>query len=141
MTIQEFANKLNGNQYGDEMNTSLVEEARENGFVVMFGESDDSVELKGAIWEEVGVYDQLDILFCKGYIFDLEEPFDNLQDQIDFLKKYGVTFNFKKVTAIWDEKNPFVWSFKTDIPHATFDIFEDQDPFCKGIVFKVSSIQ
>lgn len=140
MNIQEFANKLNGNQYRNEITKELVEEAGQNGFVVMFGYSDDNIELRGAIYEEVGAWKGTDILFHKGNVLELEDPFEELEDQILFLERYGLKLGNKKVTAVWNEENDFVWTFKTDIPHATFDIFEDEEPFCKGIVFDVSLV-
>lgn len=30
-----------------------------------------------------------------------------------------------------------VWRFKTEIPHETFEIFEDGELFCVGIVFRL----
>lgn len=140
MTLEEFANKLNGNQYREEITKELVEQAGQYGFVVMFGYSDDNVELRGAIDDAVGACNGTDVFFNKGNVVQLEEPFDDLDEQMDFLKKYGIRLDKKKVSAIWDEQQEFVWSFKTDIEHATFDIFEDDDPFCKGIVFHISSV-
>jgi hypothetical protein len=45
----------------------------------------------------------------------------------------------KTIEAIWG-KDGYSWTYKTDIPHATFDIFEDGEKFCRGIVFDIKSL-
>ena len=105
--LKEFADKLNGRQYLNELTKELEAYAKENGIVVVFGQSDDLLELRGAIDDEFGCYD-------------------------------GGTFYIGcgKVEAVWCPKNTdYSWGYKTDIPHETFDIMEDDEPYCKGIVF------
>jgi hypothetical protein len=40
----------------------------------------------------------------------------------------------KYIDAVWCE-GEYSWTYKTNIPHATFDIWEDGEKYCKGIVF------
>ena len=40
----------------------------------------------------------------------------------------------KKIEASW-YLDGWAWSFKTDIPHETFEFYSESDPYCKGIVF------
>jgi hypothetical protein len=50
----------------------------------------------------------------------------------------GGTFylGFAKVEAVWCPKGAdYSWGYKTEIPHETFTIMEDDEPYCKGIVF------
>ena len=49
MTIREFAAKLDGRQYGDEMRNEEEKLAKELDFLVVFGASDDLAELRGAM--------------------------------------------------------------------------------------------
>ena len=58
----------------------------------------------------------------------------------NYFKKFGFDLQLTKITAIWDEKGKFLWSFKTDIPHSTFQIFEDKEPYCQGIVFNLDDL-
>lgn len=47
----------------------------------------------------------------------------------------------RKVEAVWhDDGNP-CWTYETDIPHATFDIVEGDEVFCRGIVFELSALE
>lgn len=45
------------------------------------------------------------------------------------------------IEALWDYDKNFVWTYKTDIPHETFDIMEDDEPYCKGIVFYLKDLK
>lgn len=44
------------------------------------------------------------------------------------------------IEAIWSpDEIDASWLIKTDIPHATFDILEDGDLFCRGVVFALAA--
>jgi hypothetical protein len=45
-----------------------------------------------------------------------------------------------KIKTIWDEGG-YSWQYETDIPHATFEIVEDGEKYCKGIVFNLADIK
>ena len=107
MTIFDFAEGLNGREYGNEITPFEEQRAKELGFVVVFGYSDDSAEFRSAIDDEIGCYDG-------GRVF--EE-------------------NGKYIDAVWCE-GEYCWTYSTNIPHATFDIYEDGEKYCKGIVFE-----
>lgn len=54
--LKEFAEKLNGRQYLNELTRELEAYAKENGIVVIYGQSDDLMEVRGAIDEEFGCW-------------------------------------------------------------------------------------
>ena len=132
MNINEFAMKLNGREIGNEITPLEEKEAKKSGFVVVMGYSDDGAELYGAIREEVGCYNGADILLDK----------DGLVEDCDCNCKYGriAKEKAKIIEAIWDEEG-YSWIYKTDIPHATFEIYEDRDKYCRGIVFDIKSLK
>lgn len=105
--IYKFADKLNGREYRNEMTLTEEQQAKELGFVVLFGSSDDLAEFRGAYEDERDCFDG-------GRVFE----------------KNGYYIN-----AVWCE-GEYEWTYKTNIPHATFDIFEDGEKYCKGIVFE-----
>lgn len=107
MTIYEFAERLDGRQYGNEITKIEEQEAKELGFVVVFGYSDDNAEFRGAIDDEVGC-------FGGGRVYE------NRYQYID---------------AVWG-KCQIDWIYETNIPHATFDIYDDGYKYCRGIVFE-----
>lgn len=132
MDIFEFAKKLDGREYGEEILRKEELMAKELGFVVLFGCSDDLAELRGAIYDEVDCWDGGEILLDK----------DGIVEDCDC--KYGRTAkeNAKVIEIVWcGGEGEYCWSYKTDIPHATFEIEEDGEKYCKGIVFDIKSLQ
>lgn len=109
MTIYEFASNLNGRESGNEIQRIEEEEAQALGFVIVFGYSDDNAEFRGVINDEVGCFDG-------GRIYE------NGDDYID---------------AVWCDGD-YSWTYNTNIAHATFDIYEHGEKYCKGIVFERS---
>ena len=45
--LKEFANRLNGREYGQELTPAEAQRAKEAGIVVVFGASDDLMEFRG----------------------------------------------------------------------------------------------
>lgn len=129
MTKEELAALLTGREYGNEIEPSEEKSAKDNGLVVVFGYSDDNVEFKGAIDEEVGGYGGATIEFTKAGIFRDE-------DDDEVLERYGTIVQFNKIIAAYSPR-----TFKTDIPHATFDIMEDGELSCRGIVFSLNDLK
>lgn len=136
MTKEEFAKLLNGREYGKEITKEETSIAIQSDLIILFAYSDDNVEIRGAIHEEIGAWEGTVIYFYRGCL--LGECECNCEYYKDARNKS------KKVEALWffDTSNKdFLWEFKTDIPHATFDIFEDGRGFCRGIVFDLKEIE
>jgi hypothetical protein len=135
MTPKQLAAQLNGREYGEEITKEEEKLARENNLVVVFGYSDDNMELRGAITDEVGCYDGGACYISPNGILP---NFDDVEEE--YMEQY---INDKKkaklVTALWD-KNGYSWVYATDIPHETFDILEDGEKYCRGLVFSLDSI-
>jgi hypothetical protein len=132
MNIYEFADKLTGRQMGFEISRAEELQAKELGFVVIFGASDDLAEIRGAIDDEVGCFDGGMILLDKNGLF---EDCDCECKHSEAAKE-----KTKSVEAVWDDGTGLSWSYKTDIPHATFEIVEDGEPYCRGIVFDIREL-
>ena len=132
MNIFKFAEKLNGREYGSEITRTEESEAKELGFVVVFGASDDLCEFRGAIDDEAGCYDGGIIHFDKNGIFE-----DCDSDYKYVLAAKGLC---KIIEAVWCGEGDYSWTYKTDVPHATFDVLEDGEKYCQGIVFDIQSL-
>ena len=112
MTLKEFAKLLDGREYLNEITKEEEALAKELGFVVVFGYSDDNAELRGAIDDEIGCYD--------GGVLE----HDGLQNVI---------------YANWCPKDiDCSWSYGTSIPHENFNIYEDGELYCVGIVCDIN---
>lgn len=133
MTKEELAAKLNGGEYPFHF-TGEASEARRCGLVIVMGESDDIMAFNGVITDEVagpGVAYVNATGLLPAHYDDCECKFCGYQTAIA---------TARKIEALWCAEPNISWTFKTDIPHATFVIFEDEEPFCRGIVFSMGDL-
>lgn len=137
MNAKELAKKLNGCEYGEEIDRSTELAAKLDGLVVVFGGSDDLMEFRGAIHDVVGAWEGASVfLDAKG----LMREFNDLCEDKDFqgLQDYFERFEGRReIEAVWDSEG-YSWTYKTTIPHVCFDVLEDGEPYCRGIVFQLS---
>lgn len=131
---------LNGRQMGDEITDAESKQAKADGLVVVFGYSDDNVELRGAIYDEIGFSERRPIrVNSKGIAPSWDDPRDekNKEDAAAYFR--AVNEPDADIQAVWDAGG-YSWTFKATLPHATFDIMEDAEKFCRGIVFSLADI-
>ncbi|MCV9910172.1 hypothetical protein OIV19_21490 [Brucella sp. HL-2] len=133
MTPQEAVDALNGAEYTKEGSPELFAKMKDAGLVAVFGASDDLVELRGAIYDEIGAYE--------GTTFYVT-PAGLLQNKCE--DEHCPHFALEKdkaakIKAVWcDENLNTSWSYDTDIPHETFSIYEEDELYCIGIVFALA---
>ncbi len=134
MTSFEFARQLNGRSRSREISIEEQRLAKAHGLVVVFGASDDLMEFEGAIYDEItACYGGLAWLMDNGTVIDN----DNISDEEDEQMSSAGIYTIR---AVWKPEEPkgALWLIKTEIPHATFDIYDDENPaqiFCRGVVF------
>lgn len=133
MTKEELAVFLDGREYGSEVSPRDAKAIRESGLIVIFGASDDLVELRGAIKDEIGAYNGTTFkIDRKGLLPSFEQAVEQGEDDCeDYFDRKP---NAQSVEAIWSDNEGYCWTFKTDIPHAEFSILEDGEKYCRGIV-------
>lgn len=134
MTLKEFAGKLDGHEYGyPQFTKEELAIAKENGFVIVFGASDDLMEIKGAINNEGDCFDggtlKLDIADGKLVDNDAEESCDVVAIEARWCKDHD------------DEMNVIPWTYAINVPHEKFMIYEDGAPYCQGIVFQNDALR
>lgn len=132
MDIKEFAKSISGKEYGYlKFTKEEIKTAKENGFVIVYGCSDDLMEFEGAIEDEGGCFDGGKVYFNKTEVCkDSEEE-----------KNY-----LNCINAVWDRDedengNMITWTYETEIPHETFVIYEGGEPYCRGIVFSIDDVK
>ena len=130
MELKEFASMINGRERGNELKGKEEALAKELGYVIVFGYSDDVAILRGAINDEVGSYGGSSIYINKDGIFE----------ECDCKCKYSLIAKSKckEIKAIWGEE--YSWRYETSIPHSKFEIFEDGEKYCEGIIFDIKSL-
>lgn len=113
MTIREFAAKLDGRQYGNEMSNEEEKLAKEQNFLVVFGASDDLAELRGAIDDECGFFNGGELKLENGHC--------------------------PPIKAVWCPRDrECAWAYETELPHAEFRVMENAEVYCYGIVCDLS---
>lgn len=135
MTKEELCILLHGREYTEEINDEISNKILNTGLVVVFGASDDLMELRGAIYDEIGCYNggkaYLDSNgLLKNHCDDGECPY--FTDQ----KKRAMT-----IEALWCAEPGISWTYKTDIPHSTFEVWEGKELYCRGIVFNLADVK
>ena len=132
MNIYDAASKLNGIQYRQgEPDRAFEKELRDNRLVVVIGSSDDLVNFYGAISDELGAYE---------HYIDSKGLARNRCD-CDDCPYYLETLNDAYIIdPKWYEHPDYAWTYETNIAHATFDVMEDDEKYCRGIVFSLDNL-
>ena len=133
MIEKEIADLLDGMEYGEKIPRTRLKYAKENGAVIVFGASDDLMEFRGAIEDEVGAYGGATAYIDKNGL--VKNKCDN-EDCPYFIEERTHAI---RITAIWDSEG-YSWVYITAIPHETFEILEDGQKYCRGIVFSIDKI-
>ena len=132
LSPQELATRLNGREYRLEITKAECAEAKAAGLVVVFGASDDLAIFSGAIDDEgyIGTI----LLDADGLLPD-RDSCETDEEIFDYLtrKRAGVA----KIVPAYGRDGR---TFSTRIPHATFDVYEDGELFCRGIVFALADL-
>lgn len=138
MNAQQLAALLNGREYRNEITDDEAKQAKADGLVVVFGASDDLMELRGAIYDEAGCYDGGSILIdTKGVTPSWESASESEESAKDYFERKAKA---RTIEALWAQEGGYSWTYKTDIPHETFEIMKDDEPYCRGIVFSLSDL-
>lgn len=134
MTHKEMADRLNNSEYGFEISKELKLIAKDSGIVIVSGRSDDLMEFEGAICDDASCY-------SGGIVYLSDNDLlknDCEDDRCPYFEK--TKSQAKTIEALWG-KDGYSWTYKTDIPHETFEIFEDGEKYCKGIVFDIKELK
>jgi hypothetical protein len=132
MTKEQLAARLDGREYRAEITIEECKAAAEHNLVVIFGASDDLVEFRGAVEDEIGAYYGVDFILDAEGLVPAERNDDwSDEEMVEYFRRKPAA---RLAAALWCAEDGYSWTFRTEIPHATFNILEDGDLFCRGIV-------
>jgi hypothetical protein len=133
--VIEFVRKLKICEYRYELTKDHEKEAKELGMVVVFGASDDLMEFRGALNNEFDCYGGGVVYLDKDGLLKVCES------QCNYYQK--ALEASKKIKAVWCGENSdgWTWTYETEIPHATFEIYDDDEKYCLGIVFRLYDLE
>lgn len=138
MNKEQLAAQLTGIEYPCTIDKAIQEQAKAAGLVIAFGASDDLMEFRGAIYDELDCYNGgtavvgASGLLVRGRIDDHDD--EAIADYVTRKK------SAKYIEALWCAEDGYSWTYSTDIPHATFEVTEDGEPYCRGIVFAIADL-
>jgi len=131
-----LAGLLTGREYGKEMLKEEEQQAKAAGLIVIFGASDDLMEFRGFVDDERGA-PTIALIDAKGLL-----PFrEDIEHDDEALKDYFARApQVRAVDALWAKEDGYSWTYRTDMRHATFEIVEGGEPYCRGIVIDVADL-
>ena len=124
--LEKIASLLNRRQYRAEVTPEIKKIAKDNWIVIIYWASDDLMEIDWAIRDEAGCNNESIICMTKNWIFE------DCEDECEYSKK--AKESCKTIKTLRDNEW-YSWTYKTDIPHLTFEILEDEYKYCRWIVF------
>jgi len=138
VTPKQLAERLNNIEYGEKFSQIILDDAKTFGLVIVTGASDDLIEFDGAAYEEFSAYGGALIPVGNDGepIFGCEEPCNHCQAVVD---QENAKIN---IDAKWNE-NGYSWFLDINLPadkYAAFNVMEDGETYCRGIVFAIEDI-
>ena len=157
MKLTEIAAQLNNIEYPCRIDDSIIEQAKANNIVIVFGASDDLIEFRGAINDENGIGEEDVTLIdnegvlhigANGYFTDLKYQPDSISECRKAIDRFD---NSVPVASVWCPNNKqsglwlpndgsgpsWVYSVPEHIEWEPFNVMEDGSLYCVGIVFKL----
>lgn len=131
MTAEQFAALLDGREVGHEITREEEAIAKASGLLVIFGYSDDNVELRGIFNDEIGAYGGGTVLIHRHGVIESERQHSCDCNYCDHKRLVSVC---ERLEAKWNDQGNPCWEYKTSLHHATFTIREEGTDFCRGIV-------
>ena len=137
-SVKSAAAALNGREYKQEITDAEKQAAADAGLVIVFGQSDDTTVITGAIEATCETKDGGTL-----YLDGEDGLFEDCP--CDCVHSRRARARAKAVQVCWCQ-GPYVWSYRTEIPHATFEIRDNQPSsdnlrFCQGLVFRAEDLQ
>ena len=69
MELKEFAKKIDGKEYGYQIfSDEEIQIAKDNGFIIVYGMSDDLMEFEGVMRDEGGCFDGGEVYFNRDLV-------------------------------------------------------------------------
>jgi hypothetical protein len=138
LTKESLAAMLNGREYRKEITRAEAAQAKEAGLLVIFGASDDLLEFRGAFDDECGAYGGCDARVHSAGVLPSWDDMDK-DDEAEVEKYFSLKGKTRLVTADFDVDG-YTWIVSSHVPHAMFEITDDGEAYCRGIVIAIADL-
>jgi hypothetical protein len=139
MDLKAFAGILNNREYPFQLSTEEQELAKQNGIVIVYGASDDLIEFDGAIRDEGDCYEGSTFFVDDEGLLPNWDNLDHDDEEVVLAYQKRKSAAKHSIKALWNV-NGYSWRYETDIPHETFEIVEDKEKYCRGMVFYITEL-
>lgn len=147
--IKEVAQELNNIDYNDiddYLRNDISVPLKEKGIVVAFGQSDDLLELRGAIYDEIDCYSPTKAIWLENQFINcnkLDKLYEFLEDECDgfFISQIKKMCENTKYISINPNSKMFQFEYETNFPCEQFNIIEDGEVYGVGFVFDINSLK
>ena len=140
ISLESVKEQIHNCEYGHEMDKLDKDALKEAGIVIVYGYSDDNTEFEGAIYEEIGSYGGAYIRLTKDGLLENKCSDDDCPYYTEEAKKAKYYIKPKWCDGNADIKTMIAWTYESNIPHITFDVLEDDEIFCRGMIFRLSDL-
>ena len=137
-TKEAFAKMLDGRQVGKELTEQEEHAAKRTNLLIVFGASDDLVELRGAInneasarWRDTKVHIDPELPAMMDSACECGKECPYFQDLLA-----GKPW----IQPQWD-KGGVPWTYSTAIPNAKFKILDGDELYCIGLVIDLDEVK
>ena len=131
---KELAQRLVGTKYPIYFKDEDIMFAKANGLVIVSGYSDDSCYLEGVICEEVGCFGGGEVFFINGEISYISGYESFTKEQLNSIVRLKIEWGSP------NEKFTWTYKFNQKIPVEKFEVYDDDEAYCEGIIFRVSDL-
>lgn len=146
LTKELLAFQLDGHSIDRFFSPDLIDSAKANNLIFIYGASDDLLEVEGAIEDELDAYEgasfslALSGELCIGA--DDAALYHMAPTNMILPLSGELDTNPRLIRAEWcpSDQPGLPWRISSNLPHAKFTIVEDDEPFCAGIVIDLDEV-
>jgi len=135
MTKEQFSERLEGREYRHEFAEEDRELAEVHGLVAVYAYSDDTMVFDGAIRGCASCYDGGPVAVAPYGPFVSECECE----RCPYAEREAG--KCKIIRAVWCGEGKPPWTYEMDIHHSKFNIYEDGEIWCIGIVFDLADLE
>ena len=133
LSAKQFAKILSLRDFSEGLYEIEAECAKRNGLVIVYGHSDDVIQLDGAACSSGDCFQGGEFHLVKN------KSCWKLADGVG--KCNNISALWYSCDAVNDYGECIPWSYKTDIPCEKIYVTRDGDPFCEGFVFSINDLK
>ena len=135
MNIFDIANKINCRSYRSEITPEIRQMLIDANSVAIFGCSDDLIEFDGKFRDEISAWGGRDFQLNKDGL-----PVSKCSEGDDCFYFKQHIMRLCNFTVEWYDSGCSWFIYTNDIDYATFDICDDGEIYCQGIVVNLDDV-